>query len=158
MHRALAPLLLAALPAPALADAILPLDGTWVTQAEVVEIDHSCPDELRPMLSAVAAQTAQEQTRQLTFGDTFDPAAMEGGTGAMEWSRQTRNTWRGLMNHDDPAFAEFGMLDLTVVAPDMMRSILVFDIAAMLRPGNPDLAEEAAGCTIEARLVTRHQG
>ena len=164
MFRVLAPAAaIAAAAAPALADGIVPRDGTWITEARDGAFSDACPAALlpflRPMLGAMESQSGQ--TQEMTFAGDFDPAAMATDADAegIEWVQEDTDRWVGQLPGDDGA--SIGSVTLEVLAPDRIDGAMVLRIGDLMGDDVAALgvsAAEAEGCTMTMEMTSTHAG
>ena len=160
MFRILAPAALL-IAGPALADGIVPKDGTWITDTESGSFSDSCPEIvtpfLQPMLNAMQDQSGQEQ--ELEFGGDFDPERMSPEqTGEVTWEQVSEDEWVGSIAAEGQ---DIGTVTVEVRSEEEIASGVVLNIGALMGEQAGALgvtAEQMAACTMNMDMVSTHSG
>ncbi|WP_299630645.1 hypothetical protein [uncultured Roseobacter sp.] len=146
-------------PLSAFADEIVPQDGAWTTQMTEVTLTEACPAETTAaVLPQFEQSLEQPSTREVEFGDRFDPNLLEEGERPYGWAQTGDNTWEGAMLSDGDQ--KIGIATLTVQSDALISVLGEVELAPMLNPAeDPDFtAMFPPGCSAQMTFQINHDG
>lgn len=107
--------LLLAAPLPALAQDIVPLDGTWTTVVQDVAYSDGCPADAETVFAPVTGLMMAPRDIDLEWNGTFDPRTMSvgGREGLEDWTQTDDGGWAMSLMDDDTGER---MMTVTMIA------------------------------------------
>lgn len=144
--------------APALADGIVPKDGTWLSKTESVFFNDGCPQQAKSMMEPMVNAMTIQDTMEIDFGGVFDPARIdEANQAGTTWTQIDANTWQGSMPHPETGQGVVASIRIQAISPTEIDGQMQMDFG-LLMAGEPGFGEMFKGCAATVDSLLTHQG
>ncbi|MEL6587860.1 MAG: hypothetical protein AAFY65_15970 [Pseudomonadota bacterium] len=142
---------------PALAQDIVPRDGTWSVRSVEAEMGAVCPPYFEPMAEQMKANAGKRDLYDVSWRGAFNPNRARGLDPEQQgilWVEDGPRTWRANLAGDDK---DYVVARMTLLSETEVRNTVNMDVEQMMAEEGGALPD-VAGCTLTMTFLLEHKG